>query len=83
MFSGNFGDTWDRHQERFSNECLEEEIGSSEYVYYLQETLTGGALNYVESKIENSPKIPWTNLSKLLQEGYNNVNRQKEVSNRI
>lgn len=82
-FSGRFGSNLDRHQERFIRICAEWEIDESEYVDYLQETLSGDPLNYVKGKVEDNPNITWTNLSKLLKERYTNVSRQKEVSDRL
>lgn len=45
--------------------------------------MTGDALNYVEAKAEDNPHLTWTSLSKLLSERYNNINREKEVSDRL
>lgn len=83
MFTGKFGDNWDRHQERFLRACSEWEISDNELVDYLQETLAGDALNYVEAKVEENPNTTWTAISKLLSERYNNINRQKEISDRL
>lgn len=63
--------------------CQEWAIGSDEYIEYLQETLTGDDLNYVEDKTEDYPHLPWTGLAELLSERYNNLNRQIEVSDRF
>lgn len=83
MFSGKFGDNWDRHLERFLKACTEWEIPPTELTDYLQETVTGDALNYIEGKLEENPNITWIALTKLLAERYNNINRQKETSDRL
>lgn len=83
LVSGKFGDNWDRHQESFLRSCEEWEIEGSEYVDYLRETLSSDALNYVEGKVENDPGFPWTTVSKSMPDRYNNVNRQKEVSDSL
>lgn len=83
LFSGKFEDNWDRHQERFIKSCNEWEIENYEYIDYLQETLKGDALNYMESKIKSNPDLTWASLSKLLSDRYNDINRQKEASDRL
>lgn len=83
MFSGKIGDNWDHHHERFVKACAEWEISDSEYVDYIQETLSGDALNYVEVKVEGNPNVTWPYVSKLMSERYNKVNRQKEISDRL
>lgn len=83
MFTGKFGDNCERHEERFIKACSEWEISTDEHIDFLQETLSGDALNDVEGKIEESPGISWMSMSKFMHERYNSVNRQKEVSDRL
>lgn len=83
LFSGKFGDNWDRQQERFLRACNEWEITANDLVDYVQETVTGDALNYIDGKVEENPSITWNALSKLMTERYNNINRHKETSDRL
>lgn len=52
-------------------------------VDYLQETLTGDALNYIEENLNDDPNTPLYTILKLMSERYNSINRQKEVSDRL
>lgn len=83
MFSGAFGDNWERHQDRFLKACRTWKIPNEELVEFLPETLTGDALNYVEAKVEENMHIGWNALSKLMSERYSSINRQKEISDRL
>lgn len=83
MFSGAFGDNWERHQDRFLKSCKTWKIPNEELVEFFPETLTGDALNYVEGKIGENSHINWNALSKLLSERYSTINRPKEISYRL
>lgn len=83
LFSGDFGEHWYRHQNRFVKICIEWEVLISDYVDFIQETLTGHALIYAESKIQCNRDITWSTLSKLMNERYNGINRQRDASHRL
>lgn len=83
LFTGKFGDNWHRHCEDFVDYCQEWEIPQEKYPDYLKETLKGDALNFVSGLRRVEPNIPWTKLSTVIAERYANVNRQKEVSDRL
>lgn len=83
LFSVAFGDNWERHNDRFLKACKTWKIPEEELVEFLPEIVTKDALNYVEAKVEDNPNISWTSLCKLLAEEYSNVNRQKEISDRL
>lgn len=78
-----FGDNWDRHQNRFVRAFQQWEIKSDEKVDYFQQSIKGYAFNYVEGTDDDNPDIPWSGLNKSLLERYNNINLQKEVSERL
>lgn len=83
LFSGKFGDNWIRHRDNFIQYCQEWEIPETRFSDFLKETLRGDELNFVEDLIKADPHITWNRLSTLVTERYANINRQKEVSDRL
>lgn len=83
LFSGRFGDDWNRHCDDFVQYCGEWDIPEHKYADYLRETVRGDALNYITGLRKSDPSMPWSRMSAQIADRYANVNRQKEVSDRL
>ena len=56
---------------------------SEDYPRFLKETLIGDVLKFVEDIIRGDESIIWTRLETMIADRYSNINRQKEVSDRL
>lgn len=63
--------------------CEEWKIPESRFPDYFTEKLKGDALIFIEDMIKDNPCLTWNKLSVFVAERYANVNREKEVSDRL
>lgn len=83
MFFGKFGDSWIGHHDKFVTYSGEWDLPESDYPDYLKETLSGDVLNFIEDIIRHDKEVSWTRLSGLVEDRHANMNRRKEVSDRL
>lgn len=83
VFSGKFGDDWVLHCVEFTEYWADWNIPESNFPDYVRHTVKGNARNFITGLRKAEPDIAWTRMEALIAECYSNVNRQKEVSDRL
>lgn len=83
LFSGKFGDDCQLHCEEFMDYCADRDIEESKFPDYIRHTVKGDARNFITGLRKAEPDIAWGRMQAHIADRYANVNRQKEVSDRL